>query len=273
MTTDAPWRLDETTLGDIAARAGGLGDPGFEVAVIPFGCTEPHNLHLPYGTDTIEAMEIGDRMCHAAWRAGARVALLPAIPYGTTTNQMGVRLTLNLMPTTLLAIVRDLVDSLVRHDIRKIVLLNSHGGNDFKWILRELVDGPDPTAKLFLIDWFRACRDAATEIFDKPDDHAGEMETSILLATRPELVARFANGGLTADAGDTRPTRFEAVEQGWVQITRPWHLLTTNTGAGDPHAATAEKGEKFLEVLEDRYGRFLTELADSELDEMFPFED
>ena len=58
-----------------------------------------------------------------------------------------------------------------------------------------------------------------------------------------------------------------------MQITRPWHLLTTNTGAGDPHAATPEKGERFLEVLEDRYGRFLAELADSELDEMFPFED
>lgn len=273
MTTDAPWRLDETTLGDIAARTGDATDPGFDVAVIPFGCTEPHNLHLPYGTDTIEAMEIGDRMCHAAWRAGARVALLPAIPYGTTTNQSGVRLTLNLMPTTLLAIVNDLATSLVHHGIRRIVLLNSHGGNDLKWMLRELHERHDPPAWFFLIDWFRACRDAADGIFDRPDDHAGEMETSILLATRPDLVGRFADGRLTADDGATRPTRFEAVESGWVSITRPWHLLTTSTGAGDPHAASAEKGERFLEVLEERYGQFLAELADSELDEEFPFTD
>lgn len=272
MTTDAPWRLDETTLGDIADRATGPDDPGFDLAVIPFGCTEPHNLHLPYGTDTIEAQEIGDRICHAAWRAGARVALLPAIPFGTTTNQSGVRLTLNVMPTTLLAIVDDLTASLVRHGIRRIVLLNSHGGNDLKWMIRELHERHEPPAWYFLIDWFRACRDVASTIFDEPDDHAGEMETSILLATRPDLVDRLADGRLTADQGEVRRVRFEAVENGWVQITRPWHLLTSNTGAGNPHAATAEKGERFLEALEDRYGKFLAELADHELDEEFPFE-
>ena len=73
----------------------------------------------------------------AAWRAGAKVALLPPIPYGTTTNQSGTRLTLNLMPTTILAILRDLLGSLARHGIRKVVILNSHGGNDFKWMLRD----------------------------------------------------------------------------------------------------------------------------------------
>lgn len=187
MSIDAPWRLDETTLGDLIDRTSDPADAGFDVAVLPFGCTEPHNLHLPYGTDTIEALEIGDRICHAAWRAGARVALLPAIPYGTTTNQSELRLTLNLMPTTILAIVRDLLASLSNHGIRKVVLLNSHGGNDLKWMLRELHGEFDPDVKLFLIDWFRTMRDAASEIFENADDHAGEMETSILLATRPEL--------------------------------------------------------------------------------------
>ena len=67
------------------------------------------------------------------------------------------------------------------------------------------------------------------------------------------------------------PTRFEAVEEGWVAITRPWHLLTTNTGAGNPHLATAEKGDLLLEAIEARYGRFLTELAASPLDADFPF--
>jgi hypothetical protein len=97
------------------------------------------------------------------------------------------------------------------------------------------------------------------------------METSILLATRPELVVRDADGGLTADDGPTKPTRFEAVEEGWVSISRPWHLLTTNTGSGHPHRATAEKGERLLDAIEDRYGRFLVELAESPLDVNFPF--
>jgi creatinine amidohydrolase len=67
------------------------------------------------------------------------------------------------------------------------------------------------------------------------------METSILLATRPELVVRDADGGLTADDGTTKPTRFEAVEEGWVSISRPWHLLTTNTGSGNPHRDTPRR--------------------------------
>ena len=273
MNSEAPWRLDETTLGDLEDRCTEPDDPGFDVAVIPFGCTEPHNLHLPYGTDTIESLAIGDRICGHAWRRGARVALLPAIPYGTTTNQAGVRLTLNLMPTTILAITRDLVASLVRHGVRRIVLLNSHGGNDLKWILRELHDGPSPSAHLFLVDWFRAIRDVSDRIIERPDDHAGEMETSILMAVRPDLVRRRSDGSLDADDGEVRSTSFEAVEKGGVSITRPWHLLTTNTGAGNPHAATAEKGETLLESLEERFGSFLVELAKGEPGSSFPFPD
>ena len=273
MNEDAPWRLEEITLGDLEERCTGPDDPGFDVAVIPFGCTEPHNLHLPYGTDTIESRTIGDRICGRAWGEGARVALLPAIPYGTTTNQAGVRFTLNLMPTTILAIVRDLVDSLVRHGVRRIVLLNSHGGNDLKWILRELHDGPEPSAHLFLIDWFRAIRDATEGIIERPDDHAGEMETSILMAVRPDLVRHREDGSLDADDGAVRATRFEAVERGWVSLTRPWHLLTTSTGSGNPHAATPQKGETLLEILEERFGLFLVELARCELDSTFPFRD
>ena len=84
---------------------------------------------------------------------------------------------------------------------------------------------------------------------------------------------RRPDGGLDADDGAVRPTRFEAVERGWVSMSRPWHLLTTNTGAGDPHAATPRKGEALLDVVEERFGEFLVELASSGIDYSFPFED
>jgi creatinine amidohydrolase len=63
----------------------------------------------------------------------------------------------------------------------------------------------------------------------------------------------------------------EAVNKGWVSITRPWHLLTTNTGAGNPHAATAEKGKALMEVIVERLSGFLVELAGAKIDERFPF--
>ena len=97
------------------------------------------------------------------------------------------------------------------------------------------------------------------------------METSFGLAYFPHLVARNPDGSLAADDGATRPTRFEAINRGWVSITRPWHLLTTNSGAGNPHAATAEKGRLLVKHVVDRLATFLVELSAAKLDERFPF--
>jgi creatinine amidohydrolase len=256
------WKLAETTYGAIKGKT-------FEVAVLPLGATEPHNLHLPYGTDTFEADIIGEKICEAASARGAKVVLLPTIPYGTETNQIAFPLAINLNPTTLFRVIADLVDSLTQHGIRKIVLLNSHGGNDLKPLLRELY-GKTP-ASLFLCNWYTVFADMQKQIFEQSDDHAGEMETSLALAFFPQFVAKNADGSLAADEGAVRPTRFEAVNRGWVSITRPWHLLTTNSGAGNPHAASAEKGQRFVELLIERLTTFIVELATSPIDEMFPF--
>jgi creatinine amidohydrolase len=257
-----PWKLAEINYGLVKQQK-------YEVAVLPLGATEPHNLHLPYGTDALEGDLVGEKICAAAWQQGAKVVLLPTVPYGTQTNQQGFPLAMNVNPSTLAALVTDLVESLVHHGILKIVLLNSHGGNDFKALLRELY-GRTP-AKLFLCNWYQVCQDLYGQVFQEPDDHAGEMETSLGLAYFPELVARREDGSLAADEGRTAATRFEAVNRGWVSITRPWHLLTTNSGAGNPHAATAEKGARFLDLLVPRLATFLVELAAAPLDERFPY--
>jgi creatinine amidohydrolase len=75
---------------------------------------------------------------------------------------------------------------------------------------------------------------------------------------------------LAADDGQTAPLRLQALREGWVSITRPWHLLTTNAGAGNPHAASAEKGQQLMQVLIDRLATFLVELSAAELDRTFP---
>lgn len=257
-----PWKLSELTYGFVR-------DQHYEVAVLPLGATEPHNLHLPYGTDTREGELVGDMICEAAWQKGARVILLPTLPYGTETNQRAFPFSMNVNPSTLNAVLSDLIESLVSHAVLKIVLLNSHGGNDLKGFLREMY-GKSP-AKLFLCNWYTVFRDVYHEIFHEPDDHAGEMETSLALAYWPDLVAKKPDGSLAADAGSVNPTRFEAVNRGWVTITRPWHLLTTNAGAGNPHLASAEKGRRAIDVLVGRLSQFLLELSQSPLDERFPF--
>jgi creatinine amidohydrolase len=256
--TMQPWRLDELNYGQVKQN------PSFEVAVLPLGATEPHNLHLPYGTDTFQVEVIAARACAIANQAGARVLKLPVLPYGTETNQMKFPLAMNLNPSTLARVITDLVDSLAAHGILRCVLLNGHGGNDLKWVLREM--HRQTPVHLFLCNWFRVASDVYATIFQEKDDHAGEMETSMGLAHFPRLVALEQ-----ADPGAVRPSRFEAVNRGWVEITRPWHLLTTNSGAGDPRAATAAKGESLTKLVAERIGEFLTELASSPLDETFPF--
>jgi creatinine amidohydrolase len=238
----------------------------WEVAVLPFGATEPHNLHLPYGTDTFEIEAIGRSACERAYQAGANVLLLPTIPYGVNTNHLDVpgAVACSLMPTTLLRVLRDLVESLERQGIRKLLILNGHGGNELKPLIRELY--PHTKVFLCLCDWFRMAADVYPQIFERPGEHADEVETSLGLAFFPELVRPDL-----ADPGEGRPTRFEAVNRGWVQITRPWHLATTNTGLGDPRAASAEKGRRLMESVVERLAGFLVELAKAPIDASFPY--
>jgi creatinine amidohydrolase len=256
--TMEPWRLADLTYGQIK------GEAPFEVAVLPLGATEPHNLHLPYGTDTFQVEVIASRAGAWAHGRGARVVVLPAIPYGTETNQMRFPMAMNLNPSTMGRVIADLVDSLEAHGISRCVILNGHGGNDLKWVLREL--HRSTKVHIFLCNWYKMISDCYSSIFREKDDHAGEMETSMGLAHFPGLVAMDR-----ADAGSVRPSRFEAINRGWVEITRPWHLLTTNSGAGDPRAASAAKWEALTELVAERIGGFLLELAASPIDDTFPF--
>jgi len=238
----------------------------WQAAVLPFGATEPHNLHMPYGTDTLQVEEIGRRACEYAYKAGAKVVLLPAVPFGVNTNHLKVpgALACSLTPTTLLAILSDLTDALSRQGVRKLLLLNGHGGNELKPLTRELHHRTD--VFLCVCDWFRVAGDQYPTLFDRPGEHADEVETSMGLAFFPNLLKPEL-----ADDGAAKPTKFDAINRGWVSITRPWHLLSKNTGVGDPRSATAEKGRKLMDILTERIGRFLVELANAPMDETFPY--
>ena len=129
---------DTLETGGNHLRTPEIDGPAYQAAVLPLGATEPHNLHLPYGTDTFQVEAVACRACEIATERGARVFQLPAIPYGTETNQMEFPMAMNLNPSTLAKVIADLVDSLAKHKIHKLLLLNGHGGNDLKWVLREL---------------------------------------------------------------------------------------------------------------------------------------
>jgi creatinine amidohydrolase len=118
---------------------------------------------------------------------------------------------------------------------------------------------------VFLCNWWTVGHDRYDEIFEAPDDHAGEFETSVALALYPELVELDVAGD-----GRARPFRFEALERGWVRTSREFSRLNDHCGVGDPSRASAEKGRRYLDLVCERISRFLVELVRSPIDEHFP---
>jgi len=250
------WDLSQTNLRRVR------GQP-CEVAVLPTGAIEPHNLHLPYGQDFRHASCVARRCCQAAWETCRSVVCLPGTPYGVDCNLMSFPLTIHVSQAALDALVRDVIVSLHAHGIRKIVILNGHGGNDFLPLIRQIQCERD--VHVFLCDWWRVGMDRYAEIFRKPDDHAGEFETSVALALYPELVEmQFAGDG------QVRPFRFQALREGWVRTSRNFGRLNDHCATGDPRAASAEKGAKYLDLVCRRITDFLVELASTPIDGAFP---
>jgi creatinine amidohydrolase len=225
----------------------------FDVAVLPWGATEAHNYHLPYGTDTIEAEAVAAEAARQASVAGARVIVLPAVPFGVNTGQFDIPFCLNLNPSTQALVLRDLVASLERAGVRKLVIINGHGGNDFRQMIREL----QPASTLFIctLNWYTVVD--PTSYFTTPGDHAGELETSVMLHLAPELVLPLEQAG----KGEARRFRIHALREGWAWSPRAWTKVTTDTGVGDPRAATAEQGARFFDAATSKIAGFLVELA------------
>ena len=254
MTSPRPWILAEQSLPAVRAA-------NYQVAVLSWGATEAHNLHLPYGTDNVESEAIAIESARLAWERAARVAVLPTIPFGVNTTQLDIPLTLSMMPSTQLALLGDLAASLEGQGIRKLVVLNGHGGNDFKPLIRELY----PRTRVFIstIDWWKVA-DAKRHFTDQ-GDHAGELETSVMQHLAPGLVRPLNEAG----SGAAKRWRIAGLREGWAWAPRQWTKVTADTGIGDPKTATREKGEQFVSEVCERIASYLVELAAVDLDDLY----
>ncbi len=231
-----------------------LKDFRYDLAVLPWGATEAHNLHLPYSADIIESDHISAEAARIAWEKGAKVVVLPTVPFGVNTGQRDIYLDINLNPSTQLAILADIITVLNHQGLRKLLIINSHGGNDFKPLLREL-GSRFPDIFLSFANWYQALD--RKKYFDDPGDHADEMETSLLLYLRPELVLPREKWG----EGRERKNRIGAFREGWAWTERRWPMVTDDTGIGNPQHATREKGERYFRDLTEKIADLIVELA------------
>jgi creatinine amidohydrolase len=229
-------------------------DTRFQTAILPWGATEAHNYHLPYGTDNYQVEYVAEHAAAIAWEKGARVTVLPCIDYGVNTGQLDVNLCMNMMPSTQMAILKDVSDVLVRHKVGKLVILNGHGANNFVPHIRELAL-LYPDLFICVVNWFKSA--PLKDIFDEPGDHADEMETSVMMQVAPGLVQPID----TAGDGATLSYSPEGFKKGWAWAQRPWTMITKDTGSGNPRFATKEKGIAFLEKTIGNIAVFLEEIS------------
>lgn len=234
----------------------------FNIAVLPWGAAEAHNYHLPYGTDIYESEYISSESSRKANSKGAKTIVLPAIPFGVNTGQLDIPLTININPSTQLKLLYDIAYSLNHQHINKLVIINSHGGNDFKQFIREIYL---KLPKIFIcqINWYKIFDNK--KYFDEPGDHAGEMETSIMMNIAPDIVLPLDEAG----NGKEKKFKVAGLKEGWVAAQRLWREISNDTGVGNPKAASAEKGKKFLNDVTDKISQFLIELDKTSLDDLY----
>jgi creatinine amidohydrolase len=225
------------------------------LAVLPWGATEAHNFHLPYGTDTIEATAMGERVVERANAQGARCVLLPTIPFGNNNQQLTQVATVTMRTATQILVLRDVADSLVKQGIDRLVILNFHGGNEFKQIMRDvMLDVPIFIAQVHGWNTDPKVRD----LLDVKDGtHADEFETSLLMHLTPGWVDLPA-----ADKGEVNPYKLKKVlSTPGMNILFEWASIAPSSGVGDPSKSTAAKGEKMLGMLVEALVPALVELS------------
>lgn len=231
----------------------------YDLAILPWGATEPHNLHLPYLTDALLSHDIAvDSARKALNLYGVRAMVMPPVALGSQNpGQRELKFCVHARYETQKAVLTDIATSLYHQDIRRLLIINGHGGNVFKSMIRDLaVDIPDML--IACSEWYKVC--PGKEYFDDPGDHADELETSVMMHYRADLV-NLAEAG----SGRSRTFASEELRRGTAWIPRNWSKVSDDTGIGDPSLATAYKGARFADAVTTRYAALLRDLTIPEL--------
>ncbi|MHB9056171.1 MAG: creatininase family protein [Paludibacteraceae bacterium] len=237
---------------------GEVKNHNYDMAILPWGAMEPHNKHLPYLTDSILSYEIAKDSAQKAYEETKVLAMvLPPLYLGAQNpGQWDLPFCVHFNLETQKAVLSDIIASLHVQGLRKLVILNGHGGNSFKPIIRDLaMKYPDFT--IILCDWWTFI--PRTGYFEETiDEHAGEQETSVMMYYHPEWV----NLDIAGD-GTPKSSTLESLNNktGWKP--RNWQETTTDTGIGNPKKSTAEKGERYVKNVIDRIAKLLTELKEA----------
>lgn len=247
--------LDEMTWPELAEadRAGLL-------ALCCLAATEQHSLHLPFSTDRL----IGDEIVRRVERAApGQVLLLPTVWLGCSDHHLAFPGTLSASVLNMRGVIHDLVRSVESAGIRKLLFLNSHGGNQA--ILTAAIQEFTARESSMTVvggSYWNLASQALAEIRESEFGgmgHACELETSVLLAIAPRWVRRdrFERDGIIPRAEALRGEMLAAPR---ASVNQTMETMSAHGGYGDPSSASAEKGERFLQAIVEAVRKLVADL-------------
>ncbi len=233
-----------------------------DVILLPVGATEQHGLHLPLGVDTYVPMHAAERIAE-----GAGVPIAPPVWFAHCEWHMGFPGTISLKPSTLIALLRDIVHSLRRHGFRNFIVLNGHtsGANPTLLTAADEIQLEMPDVRLWVVDvvlmaWKACLKVCEAEVLE----HADEIEASQMLVARKDLVhlektrpilPKFTSEFTRVDY------RSSDKDQVLFRLTaEDWRALTPEGQIGDPTIATEAKGKAMMDGLVENVIAFIKDL-------------
>jgi creatinine amidohydrolase/Fe(II)-dependent formamide hydrolase-like protein len=235
-----------------------------DVALLPVGAIEQHGPHLPLDTDSFDAEYLAKKIAERC--QNPKPIVLPLIPYGVSYHHDEFAGTVSVSNQSLYRFVYDIGMNVARMGVKKLLIINGHGGNQPTLNFAAQMINRD--ARIFVgVDTGETSDvdiDALAET--RNDVHAGEIETSTALAVRPELVD-MKKAKASIPEFSIRYLNFSSKRSlSWYAYT---HRISANGVMGDPTKASAQKGEKMWEMMISHLVTLVEDLKSMSLDELY----
>lgn len=235
-----------------------------DIALLPVGATEQHGPHLPLDTDAFDALHLAEEVSCAL--EDPKPLVLPLVPYGVSYHHMDFCGTISITNETLTRLVYEIGMSAAHHGVKKLIVINGHGGNTPA--LKNAAQMINRDSGIFTcVDTGETSDVDVGSLIETPNDaHAGEIETSTSLALRPCLVQLDKAEAFIPDFSSKYLDFSSSRSVEWYTSTEK---ISSSGVLGDPTKATSEKGEKIWRIMTAHLTRFVAELRDLTLEEIY----
>ncbi len=239
--------LDQKEIGKVRNEA---------IVALPVSSLEQHALHLPTGTDRM----IGEGVIReTAARTKKTLIMLPPLCYGFSDHHLNFDGTVSISQSTLIAVLKDIAFSIERRGWKQLIVFNSHGGNSpaLKVAINEI--GAASSLEVTLIEYWDFLKPYIAEMRKSEMGgigHAGELETSLMMALCPHLV-HMQEAGFYSSASEYKGTNPDMFAANRVYRYRDFSTISSHGNVGIPDVSSAQSGRKLLDIISGEISAFI----------------